>query len=84
MSVRTSCSTDLHSISSSTLRRDWITHGLEATLEAYPDSIVFASDYPHGDGVFPGSTTELLETERLDAAQRDAVFFGNARRLYRL
>ncbi|MCR9095648.1 MAG: amidohydrolase [bacterium] len=58
--------------------------GLEATLEAYPDSIVFASDYPHGDGVFPGSTTELLETDRLDPAQRDAVFFGNARRLYRL
>ena len=58
--------------------------GLESTLAAYPESIVFASDYPHGDGVFPGSTTELLETDRLDESQRGAVLAGNARRLYGL
>ena len=58
--------------------------GLEATLAAFPESIVFASDYPHGDGVFPGATKELLETDRLDDAGRDAVLFGNARRLYEI
>lgn len=58
--------------------------GLESTLAAYPESIVFASDYPHGDGVFPGSTAELLETDRLDETQRRAVLTDNARRLYGL
>ncbi len=58
--------------------------GLSAMLEAYPESVVFASDYPHGDGVFPGSTTELIETQTLNERQRAAVLTGNARRLYAL
>lgn len=58
--------------------------GLAAMLEAYPDCVTFASDYPHGDGVFPGSTRELLETEALDERQRAAVLSENARRLYAL
>jgi predicted TIM-barrel fold metal-dependent hydrolase len=58
--------------------------GLGAMLEAYPGSVTFASDYPHGDGVFPGATAELLETEALDARQRAAVLRDNARRLYAL
>lgn len=56
--------------------------GLAAMLEDYPESVVFASDYPHGDGVFPGSTTALLETQVLDARQRRAVLSENAKRLY--
>ena len=56
--------------------------GLAAFLEAYPDSVMFDSDYPHGDGVFPGSTAELLETSALDEEQRARVLFGNARRFY--
>ena len=36
--------------------------GLAVMLEEYPDSIVFSSDYPHADGIFPGSTKELLES----------------------
>ena len=58
--------------------------GLSAMLDAYPESVVFASDYPHGDGVFPGSTTELIETQTLNERQRAAVLAGNARRLYGL
>ena len=58
--------------------------GLAAMLESYPESVVFASDYPHGDGVFPGSTTELLETAVLSEQQRGAILSGNARRLYTL
>ena len=30
--------------------------GLAAMVAEYPDSVVFASDYPHADGTFPGST----------------------------
>ncbi|MCA9502163.1 MAG: amidohydrolase [Spirochaetaceae bacterium] len=58
--------------------------GLAAMLAAYPESVMFASDYPHGDGVFPGSTRELLETDALDERQRRAVLAGNARRCYGL
>ncbi len=58
--------------------------GLAAMLDAYPESVVFASDYPHGDGVFPGSTTELSETTVLTERQRGAILSGNARRLYAL
>ncbi|MEE8164614.1 MAG: amidohydrolase family protein [Myxococcota bacterium] len=58
--------------------------GLSAMLEAYPDSVMFASDYPHGDGVFPGSTRLLLETDSLDEAQRERVLFRNAQRFYRI
>jgi predicted TIM-barrel fold metal-dependent hydrolase len=56
--------------------------GLATMLEHYPDSVMFASDYPHGDGVFPGSTTELLETTALDELQRARVLYENARRFY--
>jgi len=58
--------------------------GLSAVLEAYPDSVMFASDYPHGDGIFPGATTELLETDSIDERQRASVLFENARRFYAL
>jgi predicted TIM-barrel fold metal-dependent hydrolase len=51
---------------------------------AYPDSIVFASDYPHGDGIFPGSTRDLLETTELGAPVVHAILRDNARRLYAL
>jgi uncharacterized protein len=58
--------------------------GLAVMLDAYPESVVFASDYPHGDGVFPGSTAELAATTALSERQRGAVLSGNARRLYAL
>ncbi len=58
--------------------------GLAAMLDAYPGCVMFASDYPHGDGVFPGSTRELLETPHLDDVQRRRVLSDNARRCYAL
>jgi predicted TIM-barrel fold metal-dependent hydrolase len=58
--------------------------GLATMLVDYPDSVVFASDYPHADGTFPGSTTELLETPALDDDAVRAVMRDNARRLYGL
>ncbi|MCP4906417.1 MAG: amidohydrolase [bacterium] len=56
--------------------------GLGAMLEAYPDSVLFASDYPHGDGVFPGSTADLIETDCLDEEARARVLYRNAQRFY--
>jgi predicted TIM-barrel fold metal-dependent hydrolase len=57
---------------------------LGVMLEAYPGSIVFASDYPHGDGTFPGSTRELLETRELRPEAVRAILRENADRLYGL
>jgi predicted TIM-barrel fold metal-dependent hydrolase len=56
--------------------------GLALALHHYPQSIVFASDYPHADGTFPGSTKELLETDELSGDELRAVMTGNAQRLY--
>jgi predicted TIM-barrel fold metal-dependent hydrolase len=58
--------------------------GLAGLLEVYPECVVFASDYPHADGTFPGSTRSLLESDQLDAATRQRVLRDNARRLYGL
>jgi predicted TIM-barrel fold metal-dependent hydrolase len=56
--------------------------GLELALARYPQSVVFASDYPHADGTFPGSTADLLETSVLTTAERTGVLVANADRLY--
>jgi len=53
-------------------------------MDAYPDSVVFASDYPHGDGLFPGATKELMETDQISDADRNRIFDDNAVRLYAL
>lgn len=58
--------------------------GLVPMLDAYPEAVMFASDYPHGDGIFPGSTRELLGSEVLDAKQKRRIFSDNARRCYGL
>ena len=58
--------------------------GLATMMDAYPDSVVFASDYPHADGTFPGSTAELLATEELTKADVVRILRDNARRLYGL
>ena len=58
--------------------------GLAAMLDRYPDSVVFASDYPHADGTFPGSTRGLLDADRLDPQAIRRVLRDNARRLYGL
>jgi predicted TIM-barrel fold metal-dependent hydrolase len=57
---------------------------LGVMAEAFPESVVFASDYPHGDGIFPGSTRALLETTELGAPVVHAILRDNARRLYAL
>jgi len=58
--------------------------GLASVLDAYPDSVMFASDYPHGDGVFPGAAKELLETDALNQNQLERVLYKNAEHFYNL
>ena len=58
--------------------------GLGVMLDEYPDSIVFSSDYPHADGIFPGSTKELLESPELSDDTARRVLRDNALRLYGL
>jgi uncharacterized protein len=58
--------------------------GLDAMLAAYPNNVVFASDYPHADGTFPGSTTGLLATTVLNDEQRRNVLRDTATAFYRL
>lgn len=58
--------------------------GLGQVLADYPGSVVFASDYPHADGTFPGATTALLETDQLDEDARRRVLRDNAISLYAL
>ncbi|HEX7096087.1 MAG TPA: amidohydrolase family protein [Acidimicrobiales bacterium] len=58
--------------------------GLPAVLEQFPDCVVFASDYPHADGVFPGATKPILAATELDDASKRRVLVDNARRLYGL
>ncbi|NRA07804.1 MAG: amidohydrolase family protein [Myxococcales bacterium] len=49
------------------------------------DRIVWASDYPHADAVFPGVTAELEESiSTLDVDQQAAIAGGNAAALYAL
>lgn len=58
--------------------------GLAGLLDVYPECVVFASDYPHADATFPGSTRSLLESDQLDAVAVRRVLRDNARRLYGL
>lgn len=58
--------------------------GLGLVLEQFPGSVVFASDYPHADGTFPGATKPLIESTSLTAEQRERVLVTNAVTLYDL
>lgn len=58
--------------------------GLATMLDEYGSNVLFASDYPHGDGVFPGAPDELLKTDAIRPEQRDRIFWDNARALYGL
>jgi predicted TIM-barrel fold metal-dependent hydrolase len=53
-------------------------------LDQFPDSVVFASDYPHADGTFPGATKPLLDSPALSASDKRRVLLDNAVRLYGL
>jgi predicted TIM-barrel fold metal-dependent hydrolase len=51
-------------------------------LAEYTGNVVFASDYPHGDGTFPGSTSALLETTAIPGEDVRRILRDNALNLY--
>jgi uncharacterized protein len=56
--------------------------GLDRMLAEYTGNVVFASDYPHGDGTFPGSTSALLETTAIPDEDVRRILRDNALNLY--
>jgi uncharacterized protein len=56
--------------------------GLAEMLQAFPHNVLFATDYPHPDGVFPGSTAPLLHATGISEGQRRAILRDNALRQY--
>jgi len=49
------------------------------------ERIMWASDFPHGDGTYPHSRRIVDEvTQGMTPEQRDAVVYGNAAALYGL
>ena len=48
------------------------------------DNIVFASDYPHPDAIFPGAVRALSERTDVDAATITAILDTNPRRCFGL
>jgi predicted TIM-barrel fold metal-dependent hydrolase len=60
-------------------------HTLPAVVSLMgPDTIVFASDYPHPDAIFPGAVRALSERADLDAGAIAAILDTNARRCFGL
>ena len=48
------------------------------------DCVVWASDYPHPDAIFPGAPRATLANPRLSAAAKRKILVDNGRRLYGL
>ena len=46
------------------------------------DCILWASDYPHSDAIYPGALRALTERDDLSEAQKRKLTRDNARRLY--
>lgn len=48
------------------------------------DKVLFASDFPHWDGEFPGSVAEIRENPKLSENAKRAILGENARRFLKL
>lgn len=58
-------------------------HAVAATVEYVgEDCVVWASDYPHPDAIFPGAPRATLANERLSPARKRKILVDNGRRLY--
>jgi uncharacterized protein len=60
-------------------RRSWLTFeieepGLKSTLEqGWADNVMFASDYPHHDAVYPGAVKSVQERGLGDSLERKVL-----------
>ncbi|MBM4405519.1 MAG: hypothetical protein FJ039_04945 [Chloroflexi bacterium] len=46
-------------------------------------NILFASDYPHPDGIFPGAVAEMAERKDISEASKSKILAENAARFFR-
>jgi len=58
--------------------------GLALCASMYPDNIIFASDYPHADCVFPGAPDRLLGQEDLSPEIKVRILRDNTARWFGL
>ena len=49
-----------------------------------PHKILWATDYPHPDGFFPGAPKLIADRPELSAATKREILAGGAKRFYRL
>ena len=49
-----------------------------------PNKILWATDYPHGDGFFPGAPALIARRPALSEATKQGVLAGGAMRFYGL
>jgi len=49
-----------------------------------PNKILWATDYPHADGFFPGAPAMISRRTALSTATKSGVLAGGAMRFYRL
>jgi predicted TIM-barrel fold metal-dependent hydrolase len=55
---------------------------LAATVQAVgEDRILFASDYPHWDAIFPGATKAILDNDGISPSAKKKIMSGNAQKL---
>ena len=48
------------------------------------DNILFASDYPHPDGIFPGVVAELTDRKDITEDSKVRILWDNPSKLYGL
>lgn len=71
-------------------RNCWLTTECEERLlyqavdELGADRILFATDFPHPDAVFPGAVDKFLELSRIGTAAKRQILWDNALRFYNL
>ena len=71
-------------------RNCWISfepvEGCLSALADYigPHKILWATDYPHPDGFFPGAPKLIMDRPELSAATKRAIMGGGARGFYKL
>src|SRR5689334_20295650 len=71
-------------------RNCWISfEPVEGSLEALaayigPQQILWATDYPHADGFFPGAPARIAQRPGLSAAAKRSILAGGARAFYGL
>ena len=59
-------------------------NGLPYVIEQFgPDMILFASDYPHWDGLYPHAVSTIKKRKDISESAKEKILADNAKRFYR-